>query len=406
MKAATAARESVPGAVVRGGEGHPPRTRVAPGVAALTARHPVHPQRVDRTLTGTLNPAPAAAKLGDVNRTLRPYAAPAPVCPPQGNPHAPAHHRRPALHLGRQEVHPSGRPRQPGAHPPLLLPPRHVRGRVLPHLPRRGRRPQPAQRGPGRAHPQARPHLPDPRRRRHGGPPLQQPQDRAEPESGHGDAPDQPPARLPRVRPGRRVQPAGLQLRLRPQQQPVRRNQDQAAQEGPGPQRPALQRPLHHVQPLRPLHPRSHRHERDRHLRPRQQRTDRRLPRQAPRQRALGQRHRHLPRRRPAGQRLPDVHARLEPHQDRQHRRHHRQRRQPQRRAQRRQGLPPQAPHQRRRQPVVDQRRDPLRLEARPPRRPPALPPAEGPGRSRRARLEPGLRRRRQGIQKAIENKI
>ena len=66
------------------------------------------------------------------------------------------------------------------------------------------------------------PGVPDPRQGGDGAR-DRQPQGQGAPADDHGVPPDQPPARLPRLRPGGRVRPAGLQLRVRPGQPPLRR---------------------------------------------------------------------------------------------------------------------------------------------------------------------------------------
>ena len=53
-----------------------------------------------------------------------------------------------------------------------------------------------------------------------------QPQGQGAPADGHGVPAPEPPARLPGLRPGRRVRPAGLQLPLRPGDPPLRRGAD------------------------------------------------------------------------------------------------------------------------------------------------------------------------------------
>ena len=65
----------------------------------------------------------------------------------------------------------------------------------------------------------------------------------------------------------------------------------------------AVHRPLHHVHPLRPVHPRDHRDRRAAGDESRQPRRDRRLPRRTARQPAGRQRRRPVPRRGPAATR-------------------------------------------------------------------------------------------------------
>ena len=136
-----------------------------------------------------------------------------------------------------------GRRAQRHLHPALLLPPADGAGGHVPDVHRRDRH---------RTRPRSPAGVHDPRRARHEG---------RHGERGHqegaGRRPrvpaDQPPARLPRVRQGRRVPAAGPDALLRPGREPVRRG-EAALREADHDQRPRGPRPraLH---PVRPLHP-------------------------------------------------------------------------------------------------------------------------------------------------------
>ena len=78
-------------------------------------------------------------------------------------------------------------------------------------------------------------------------------------------------ARLPDLRSGGRMLPAGLQLSVRPRLQPAAGAEEHQAGQGPH-RRPdhAVHRSLHHVQPLRAVHARDQRHGRAAGHQPRQ----------------------------------------------------------------------------------------------------------------------------------------
>ena len=129
--------------------------------------------------------------------------------------------------------------------PALLLPRAPVDRRQLPHVPGRGEA--------GSA--QAAGELRAARRRQAGD--LHHHADGAEGAQGRDGVPaDQPSARLPDLRPGRRVRPAGPGdgLRLRPQ--PLSREQARRARQGARPAGQDVDEPLH---PLHALHPLRHR---------------------------------------------------------------------------------------------------------------------------------------------------
>ena len=78
---------------------------------------------------------------------------------------------------------------------------------------------------------------------------------RGVPQGRDGVPPHQPPARLPDLRPGRRVQPAGIQRRARQRRIALPRPEGQEAEERRHrPAHPPRRRALHHVLPLHPLH--------------------------------------------------------------------------------------------------------------------------------------------------------
>ena len=132
---------------------------------------------------------------------------------------------------------------------------------------------------------------------------------------------DQPSARLPDLRPGRRVRPAGpgdglwrRHLALCREQARRRRQVYRAAGQD-------LDEPLHPVHALRPLHHRGRRHHRDGPARPRRGRRDHHLSRAGADQRAAGQCRRPLPGRRADLQALRLHGAAVGAGQDREHRR-------------------------------------------------------------------------------------
>ena len=99
----------------------------------------------------------------------------------------------------------------------------------------------------------------------------------------------QPPARLPGLRPGRRVRTAGRGHGLRPLGQPLRRAQACGRRRGHRPAGGHRDDPLHPLHPLRALHRRDRRHLRARRDVPRRESADRHLRRQAADHRAVGQ---------------------------------------------------------------------------------------------------------------------
>ncbi|CAA9413714.1 MAG: NADH-ubiquinone oxidoreductase chain G, partial [uncultured Phycisphaerae bacterium] len=278
---------------------------------------------------------------------------------------------------------PPGLQRGRRGHPPVLLPPGAVDRRVLPDLPGRGR---------GDA--QARAGLPD------AGPggdgrPRQELQGDRQPEAGHGVPADQPPARLPGVRPGRRVPAAGLLVRLRPQPEPVRGGQAEEPEEGRRRPRHAVRGPVHHVYPVRAVHPRGVGDGRAVRRGPRAQGGDRDLPRPAGEQQDRRQRGRPLPGRGAAGQGLPVQAAGVAAAGDAERQPGRRRRREHLPAPQRGRRLPGQAAVQRRREHLVDQRRHPVQLQGVVRRQPAAAGPQAAVRRAGRGDVRQGDRRGR-----------
>ena len=120
-----------------------------------------------------------------------------------------------------------------------------------------------------------------------------------------GDAADQPSARLPDLRPGRRVRAAGRVDGLRPLGQPVRRAQARGRRRGPGPAGRHRHDPLHPVHALRALHRGSRGDLRARRHAARREPGHRHIRRQAIGHRAVGQRDRRMPGRRIDQQGVP-----------------------------------------------------------------------------------------------------
>ncbi len=123
----------------------------------------------------------------------------------------------------------------------------------------------------------------------------------------------QPSARLPDVRPGRRVLAAGLQLQLRPRVQPAGRSRRTCKPDKDyiGDQITLFTDRCIMCTPLRAVHPRDQRHGRAAGHQPRHARGDRHLPRRAVQQQAGRQRRRSLPGRRAVQQGFPLQAARL-----------------------------------------------------------------------------------------------
>ena len=177
----------------------------------------------------------------------------------------------------------------------LLLPRAPVGRRQLPHVPGRSEgRPAQAYRllrhgGQGSA---ARPE-----RRAAGG--RDQFADGAQGAQGRAGIPaDQPSARLPDLRPGRRMRPAGPDDGLRRRLVALRREQARRRGQVPRPAGQDLDEPLHPLHALHPLLDRGRRRLRARRDRPRRGHGDHALPRAHPHFRAAGQRRRSLPGRR------------------------------------------------------------------------------------------------------------
>ena len=182
------------------------------------------------------------------------------------------HPRRPRGHA--QQGRAADRRGRAGRHlrPPLLLPPAHGAGGRVPDVPGRGERP---------AWRHADAELLHRGRAGHGGRHRLR-----QGEEGPGRRPrvppDQPPARLPGVRQGRRVPPAGPDPGLRPGRDPLRRGEaplrEADAHLGAGPARP---RAVHPVQPVHPVRRRGGGRGPDRLHRAGRADPDRHLPRAA-----------------------------------------------------------------------------------------------------------------------------
>ena len=170
----------------------------------------------------------------------------------------------------------------------LLLSPQAFDRRQLPHVPGRGR--EGAEAAAGLRHPGHRRHesVDQFARRQEGA------------ERSDGIPADQPPARLPDLRPGRRMPAAGPRGRLRPQQLALHRGKARGAAQGA---RTAGRRrgdePLHPVHALRALRAGDRRQDGARPRRTRREGRDRLLRRPHAGVRALRQHDRPVPGRRP-----------------------------------------------------------------------------------------------------------
>ena len=242
--------------------------------------------------------------------------------------------------------------------PALLLPRASVDRRQLPHVPRRTEGLAEARRlvRMGRAR------LPPRSERRTAG---RQHQD-ADGEEGarrrDGIPAHQSPARLPDLRPGRRVRPAGPGDGLWPRQFTLRRKQARRHRQEHGPARQDDHDALHPLHALHPLRGRSRRRRRDRRDRPRRRHGDHDLSRTRRVVGNVGQRDRPLPRRRADVEALQVQRPSVGADQDRIRRRDGRGRlRHPRRLARpRSDALPP--ARERRDQRRMDLRQDALRL--------------------------------------------
>ena len=186
------------------------------------------------------------------------------------------------------------------AHPALLLPPGASGRRRVPHVPGRGREGA-----------EARARLRDLGRRRAG-------RARARREGARGAqgrarvAAHQPPARLPDLRPGRRVRAAGLHVPGRARRGPRYREPKRFNPvEDFGGDVAVRRQPLHPVHALRALHGRRRARPGAERQRARRPRGDRQVRGQGPHAPVGGQRRRPLPGRRAAVQGLPEQGARL-----------------------------------------------------------------------------------------------
>ncbi|CAA9251187.1 MAG: NADH-ubiquinone oxidoreductase chain G, partial [uncultured Blastococcus sp.] len=198
----------------------------------------------------------------------------------------PLHHRRPRGRRPQGDAdHPSGRGGR-RLRPPLLRPPAARAGGRLPAVPGRGGRS--AQAG-GLLH--------DAGHRGHGDPhPAHQP-GRRQGAAGHdGAAADQPPARLPHLRQGRRVPAAEPGDRARAHRDPLRRREAHLSQAGPDQHPdPARPRALRALRPVHPLLPAGRRRPVHRAVRAGRPGAGRDLPGRAVRVLLLGQHHADLP---------------------------------------------------------------------------------------------------------------
>ena len=119
---------------------------------------------------------------------------------------------------------------------------------------------------------------------------------------GDGVPAHQPPARLPDLRPGRRMRPAGPGDGLWPQLLALRGEQARDRRQVYGPGHQDLDDPLHPVHALHPLLRGSRGRRRDRHAVPRRGQPDHDLSRAGGRRRARRQPRRRLPGRRAAAE--------------------------------------------------------------------------------------------------------
>ena len=119
---------------------------------------------------------------------------------------------------------------------------------------------------------------------------------------GDGVPAHQPPARLPDLRPGRRMRPAGPGDGLWPQLLALRGEQARDRRQIYGPGHQDLDDPLHPVHALHPLLGGGRGRRRDRHALPRRGQPDHLLPRAGGRRRAGRQPRRRLPGRRAAAE--------------------------------------------------------------------------------------------------------
>ena len=119
---------------------------------------------------------------------------------------------------------------------------------------------------------------------------------------GDGVPAHQPPARLPDLRPGRRMRPAGPGDGLWPQRHALRREQARGRRQIYGPGHQDVDDPLHPVHALHPLLRGSRGRRRDRHALPRRGQPDHLLPRAGGDRRAGRQSRRRLPGRRAAAE--------------------------------------------------------------------------------------------------------
>ena len=134
---------------------------------------------------------------------------------------------------------------------------------------------------------------------------------------GDGVPPHQPPPRLPDLRPGRRVRPAGPGDGLRDRHDALPREQARRARQVHRPPRRDQDEPLHPLHALHPLRDRGRGRRRPRRDRPRRGHGDHDLSRDRDALRAPGQRRRPLPRRRPRPQAAELQHAALGAVEDR-----------------------------------------------------------------------------------------
>ena len=214
--------------------------------SARSARAPSRPSRppssASRTSSSPTAAAPTRSPVAINGKAYSPLPPRSPCLTPS-DPTDRASHGQRQGDRGRRASWSSTPPSATAPTSPLLLPPADGAGRHVPDVHRRDRhRPGPALQ-PACMIPVAPGHEGRHRERRH------------QEGAGRGPRvpPDQPPARLPGVRQGRRVPAAGPDAVLRAGREPVRRG-EAALRQADHDQRPRGSRPraLH---PLRPLHP-------------------------------------------------------------------------------------------------------------------------------------------------------
>ena len=206
----------------------------------------------------------------------------------------PTHHRRQADRGRARHHHPPGVRDGRRRDPALLLPRAPVDRRQLPHVPRRGGRHPQA----GRVVRHGR-HRPAAQQGRRAAKVFTTSADGQEGARRRDGVPaDQPSARLPDLRPGRRVRPAGPGDGLRLRRLALHREQARRRREVHRPADQDDHEPVHPLHALRPLHDRSGGRRGAGRDRPRRGHGDHHLPRSRHALGAVGQRERPVPGRR------------------------------------------------------------------------------------------------------------